>query len=145
MKLIVVVLSLGVIAGSYAVAFGVPDQVSQLIGNAPTEVATPRRGQDAGLRGQGRPTTVALTPLAESKNMLVLRAVSSAVSLRRADVIATEADQIVEIALQAIALVEDIHAPYLESGQIAVVQSIIDVVGGLGFATVFTLFLTPIF
>lgn len=105
-KLIAVIISLGVLAGSYFIAFGVPEQVAQIWGGtAAVDVAQPR-GENAGPRRQGRATTVVLALLEERRYTLVLRTVGSAVSLRRADVIATEAGEVVEAVLQANALVE---------------------------------------
>ncbi|MCG3268207.1 efflux RND transporter periplasmic adaptor subunit [Yoonia sp. I 8.24] len=106
-KVVVVLLSLGVLAGAYVIAFGVPHQVSQLWGSVPTEESgAPSRGVDAGPRGQSRTTTVVLAPLEERSYSLSLRAVGSAVSSRRADVIATETGEVAEAALQANTLVE---------------------------------------
>lgn len=105
-KLIVVVLSLGALAGAYGIAFGVPKPVAQLWGSAPEESAAPTRGGNAGPRGQNRATTVVLAPLEEGNYTLVLRTVGSAVSLRRAEVIATEAGEVVETAMHANKLVE---------------------------------------
>ncbi|WP_146592077.1 efflux RND transporter periplasmic adaptor subunit [Puniceibacterium confluentis] len=105
-KFIIVLVSLAVLAGAYAIAFGVPAQVARLWGGTPTEetAAAPRGGPGGGPggpRGQGRSTTVVLAPLEERAYMLVLRTVGSAVSLRRSEVIATEAGEVVEAALQA--------------------------------------------
>jgi RND family efflux transporter MFP subunit len=106
-KIITTILSLGVLAGAYGIAFGVPQQVSQLWGSAPTEESgSPQRGAGAGTRGQSRGTTVVLAPLEERSYTLVLRAVGSAVSLHRADVIATESGEVTEVALHANAVVE---------------------------------------
>ncbi|MBB5720565.1 RND family efflux transporter MFP subunit [Loktanella ponticola] len=102
-------LSAAVLAGAYSIAFGVPDQVSQLLGSTeqPQEAeATPRGGQGGGGRGQSRATTVVLSPLEEHSYTLTLRTVGSAISLFRADVVATEAGEVVETALRANALVE---------------------------------------
>lgn len=105
-KLIVAILSLGVLAGAYVISFGVPEQISVMMGGAPTADAASPRGANAGPRGQGRTTTVVLAPLEESQYTLVLRAVGSAVSLRRAEVHATEAGEVVESTLHANAVVE---------------------------------------
>ncbi|SFR59368.1 efflux RND transporter periplasmic adaptor subunit [Litoreibacter janthinus] len=105
-KLIVVIASLGVLAGSYGIAFGVPEQVALIFGSAPVENANQTRGKNAVRRGPGRSTTVVLAPLEESTYTLVLRAVGSAISLRRADVMSTEAGEVVEAALEANNLVE---------------------------------------
>ena len=78
-----------------------PEQVEQLWGSAPAEDTAAPRGGPEGARGQGRSTTVVLTPLQERAYTLVLRTVGSAVSLRRSDVVATEAGEVVEAALQA--------------------------------------------
>jgi len=108
----VTLLSAAVLAGAYSIAFGVPDQVSQLWGGAAEQEASQRSGgggggggRDGG-RGQGRATTVVLSPLEERSYSLALRTVGSAVSLRRADVVATEAGEVVETALRANAMVE---------------------------------------
>lgn len=109
---IVFVLSLGVLAGAYAIAFGVPAEISRYWGDAPTEDASakdaatasrsgPSGGPGGGPRGQGRSTTVVFAPLEERAYTLVLRTVGSAVSLRRSEVVATEAGEVVETALQA--------------------------------------------
>tara|TARA_B100001167_G_scaffold67774_1_gene40084 strand:+ start:706 stop:1872 length:1167 start_codon:yes stop_codon:yes gene_type:complete len=119
-KISVALLSLVVLAGAYAIAFGVPAQVAQLWGGAPSEQsdAAPRGGAGGpggpgggpggpgGARGQGRTTTVVLAPLEARAYTQELRTVGSAVSLRRAEVIATEAGEVVEAALQANKLVE---------------------------------------
>ncbi|SMY06332.1 efflux RND transporter periplasmic adaptor subunit [Flavimaricola marinus] len=110
-SLSVLVLSAGVLAGAYGVAFGVPEQVAQLWGGAVAEDAaatgTPEARQpNGGPRGQGRATTVVLAPLEERPYTLELRTVGSAVALRRAEVVATEAGEVVETALRANALVE---------------------------------------
>lgn len=119
-KISVALLSLVVLAGAYAIAFGVPAQVAQLWGGAPSEQtdAAPRGaaggpggpgggpGGPGGPRGQGRTTTVVLAPLEARAYTQELRTVGSAVSLRRAEVIATEAGEVVEAALQANKLVE---------------------------------------
>lgn len=111
-KLITVLLSLAVLVGAYLVAFGVPLQVAQYWGIALTEEAAPAaRGGPGGFpgggpRGQGRATTVVLAPLEERAYTLVLRTIGSGVSLRRADVVATEAGEVVESALHANQLVE---------------------------------------
>ena len=116
-KISVALLSLVVLAGAYAIAFGVPAQVAQLWGGAPSEQsdAAPRGGAGrpggpgggpGGARGQGRTTTVVLAPLEARAYTQELRTVGSAVSLRRAEVVATEAGEVVEAALQANKLVE---------------------------------------
>ncbi|SMD03854.1 efflux RND transporter periplasmic adaptor subunit [Primorskyibacter flagellatus] len=110
-RFIIVLLSLAVLTGAYAIAFGVPVQVAQLWGGAPAEetAAAPRGGPDGGpggVRGQARSTTVVLAPLEEHAYTLVLRTVGSAVSLRRSEVVATEAGEVVETALQANKAVE---------------------------------------
>lgn len=111
-KLIVLILSLGVLAGAYGIAFGVPEQVAQIWGgtSAPAEEAEAPRGAaggpPGGPAGQGRETTVVLAPLEERAYTLVLRTVGSAVSLRRSEVVSTEAGEVVEAALQANRLVE---------------------------------------
>ncbi|OWU67545.1 hypothetical protein ATO2_14745 [Roseovarius sp. 22II1-1F6A] len=119
-KISVALLSLVVLAGAYAIAFGVPAQVAQLWGGAPSEQsdAAPRGGAGGpggpgggpggpgGPRGQGRTTTVVLAPLEARAYTQELRTVGSAVSLRRAEVVATEAGEVVEAALQANKLVE---------------------------------------
>ena len=116
-KISVALLSLVVLAGAYAIAFGVPAQVAQLWGAAPSEQsdAAPRGGAGrpggpgggpGGARGQGRTTAVVLAPLEARAYTQELRTVGSAVSLRRAEVVATEAGEVVEAALQANKLVE---------------------------------------
>ena len=119
-KISVALLSLVVLAGAYAIAFGVPAQVAQLWGGAPSEQsdAAPRGGAGGpggpgggpggpgGARGQGRTTTVVLAPLEARAYTQELRTVGSAVSLRRAEVVATAAGEVVEAALQANKLVE---------------------------------------
>jgi RND family efflux transporter MFP subunit len=101
-KFFVSLLSLGVIAGAYTIGFGVPAELAQLWGDAPAaeNAAQPRR-PGRGPRGQGRSTTVVLAPLEERSYTLVLRTVGSAVSLRRSELVATEAGEVVETALQA--------------------------------------------
>ncbi|MFQ1700111.1 efflux RND transporter periplasmic adaptor subunit [Loktanella agnita] len=100
-KFTVILLSLGVLAGAYNVAFGIPDQITQIWGGAQAEDARRTGGPDAGPRGQGRTTTVVVAPLEERSYTLVLRTIGGAVSLRRVDVIATEAGEVVETALRA--------------------------------------------
>ncbi|WP_417258960.1 efflux RND transporter periplasmic adaptor subunit [Celeribacter sp.] len=108
-KLIVVILSVGVLAGAYVIAFGVPAQVAQMLGSASEEAAaTPRGGPGGagGPRGQGRTTTVVLAPLEERNYTLVLRTIGGAESLRSADVVATETGEVVESFLRANKMVE---------------------------------------
>lgn len=110
-KLIVTALSLGVLVGAYGIAFGLPERITQLWGGAEAEVATSGRGTNAvartrGARGQGRATTVVLTPLEERSYTLVLRTVGSAASVNSADVVATEAGEVAEISLRANQMVE---------------------------------------
>lgn len=100
-KFIVVILSAVVLAGAYGIAFGVPEQVAQLWGGTPSATEEAPRGPNPGRRGQGRSTTVVLAPLEDRAYTLVLRTVGSAVSLRRSEVVATEAGEVVETALQA--------------------------------------------
>jgi len=105
-KPIVWALSLGVLVGAYGIAFGVPEQITQFWASPPTEDTTAPRGGDRGARAQSSATTVVLAPLEARSYTLVLRTIGSAVSLYSADVIAAEAGEVVEIALQANALVE---------------------------------------
>ena len=107
-NLIVAVLSLGVLAGAYVVAFGLPAQFG---GDVPAENATQQSSGPGGPGGGppgrgGGATTVVLALLEQSAYTLVLRTVGSAVSLHQADVIATEAGEVVEAALQANSFVE---------------------------------------
>lgn len=100
-KFIFTILSLTIIAGAYGVGFGVPEQVTQLWGGRATETAdAPQSAQD-GRRGQGRATTVVLTPLEARAYTLVLRTIGSAVSLHRTEVTATDAGEVIETALRA--------------------------------------------
>ena len=92
--------------GAYGIAFGVPEQITQFWASPPTEDTTAPRGGDRGARAQSSATTVVLAPLEARSYTLVLRTIGSAVSLYSADVIAAEAGEVVEIALQANALVE---------------------------------------
>jgi len=62
--------------------------------------------RDPGRGGQGRVTTVVLTPLEAREYTLVLRTVGSAVSLRRTEVIAVDAGEVAETALRANTMVE---------------------------------------
>lgn len=105
-KLTVILVSLGVLVGAYGIAFGVPDQISQLWGDAPAADAGPAPGAGAGRPRQSRTTTVILAPLEERAYTLVLSTVGSAVSLRRAGVVATEAGEVVQTNLSANTLVE---------------------------------------
>jgi len=105
-KPIVWALSLGVLVGAYGIAFGVPEQITQFWASPPTEDTTAPRGGDRGARAQSSATTVVVAPLEARSYTLVLRTIGSAVSLYSADVIAAEAGEVVEIALQANALVE---------------------------------------
>lgn len=107
---IVALVSLAVLAGAYAIAFGVPTQVAQIWSGLPAEETSEaprgRPGDPGGPRGQGRTTTVVLAPLEERAYTLVLRTVGSAVSLRQSEVVATEAGEVVEAALRANKLVD---------------------------------------
>ena len=80
-KFIIVILSVGILAGAYVIAFGVPAQVSQMSGSATEETAAASRGGPGGAgspRGQGRATTVVLAPLEEQSYALVLRTIGGA-------------------------------------------------------------------
>ncbi|WP_417249452.1 efflux RND transporter periplasmic adaptor subunit [Celeribacter sp.] len=110
-NLIVATLSAGVLAVAYGVAFGVPASITQLWSGTATEGAATTGNASAqaparGPRGQGRATTVVMEPLEESSYTLDLRTVGSAVSLHSAEVIATEAGEVVETALRANQMVE---------------------------------------
>jgi RND family efflux transporter MFP subunit len=105
-NLVMAILSLSVLGGAYGIAFGVPERITQLWGSAAVEEATPAVGSDKGPRGQNRATTVVLAPLEARNYTLLLRTVGSAVSLRRSELVATEAGEVVESALQANKLVE---------------------------------------
>ena len=88
-----------------------PESITQLWDGAETEVATSARDTNAetrtrGARGQGRATTVVLTPLEERSYTLVLRTVGSAASLYSVDIVATEAGEVVETSLHANQIVE---------------------------------------
>ena len=111
-KLIVVIVCAGLLAATYVVVLGVPAQVSQLLGpateaaaSAPQQGTRPQGGREGGRpgRGGGRggATTVVLAELETQPYTLVLRTVGSAVSLRHAEVIATESGEVVETALGA--------------------------------------------
>lgn len=107
-KLSYATLSLLIIAGAYGFAFGVPDEVAQLWGGSATEAvqapqdARPGRGRG----GAGRTTTVVLEPLEAQSYTLILRTVGSAVSLRKTEVTATDAGEVVETALEANTMVQ---------------------------------------
>lgn len=106
-NLIVVIVSVGVLFGAYSYTFGVPDQIAQLWGEPATQEETPAQaGGRPGARGGSRATTVVMAPLEERSYTLVLRTVGSAVSLRKADIVASEAGEVVETALRANALVQ---------------------------------------
>ena len=100
------ILSLVIIAGAYGIAFGVPEQVSRFWGASTTETASAPQPARTGRQGQGRATTVVLTPLEARAYTLVLRTVGSAVSLHRTEVTATDAGEVVETALHANQMVE---------------------------------------
>ncbi len=102
------VLSLMIIAGAYGIAFGVPDEVAPFWGGSVTETAeAPQEARSGrGRGGQGRATTVVLTPLEARAYTLILRTVGSAVSLRQTEVTATDAGDVVETALNANAMVQ---------------------------------------
>ncbi|WP_263764008.1 efflux RND transporter periplasmic adaptor subunit [Lentibacter sp. XHP0401] len=102
---IVVIVSLGVLAGAYVFAFGIPDQISQVLGAPAPEETSAQNGGQAGPTRPRQATTVVLSTLEERTYNLVLRSVGSAVSLRRAEVVTTEAGEVVEAALRANALV----------------------------------------
>ncbi|MEO9629967.1 MAG: efflux RND transporter periplasmic adaptor subunit, partial [Sulfitobacter sp.] len=106
-RLIYAVLSIVIIAGAYGIAFGVPDEVAQLWGGSVTQTDDAPQNARPGRRGgQGRATTVVLTPLEARAYTLVLRTVGSAVSLRQTEVTATDAGEVVETALAANTMVE---------------------------------------
>ena len=105
-KLLYAIFSLIIIAGAYSVAFGVPDQIARLWGGSATVTADAPKDARSGSRGQGRATTVVLTPLEAREYTLVLRTVGSAVSLRRTEVIAVDAGEVAETALRANTMVE---------------------------------------
>ena len=95
-------LSIGVLAGAYAIAFGPPPQISQLWQDAPAATeAAPDPAPGRGARGAARATTVVLAPLEAQPYTLTLNTLGSAMSLRRSDIVATEAGAVVETALQA--------------------------------------------
>ncbi len=100
-KFIFTILSLTIIAGAYGVGFGVPEQVTQLWGGRATKTAAAPQSAQDGRRGQGRATTVVLTPLEARAYTLVLRTIGSAVSLHRTEVTATDAGEVIETALRA--------------------------------------------
>lgn len=105
-KFIYAILSVLVISGAYGIAFGVPEAMATLWnGNAAAPSGAPDKAP-AGRRGQGRSTTVVLTTLEATPYRLILRTVGSAVSLRRTEVIASDAGEVAETALRANALVE---------------------------------------
>lgn len=107
-NLIVVIVSLGILSGAYSLAFGVPEQISQIWGGDAAPASAEQEGQgrpSGGPRGQNRSTIVVMSPLEERSYSLELRTVGSAVSLRRAEVVATEAGEVVETALHANTLV----------------------------------------
>ena len=106
-RLIYAVVSIVIIAGAYGIAFGVPDEVAQLWGGSVTQTDDAPQNARPGRRGgQGRATTVVLTPLETRAYTLVLRTVGSAVSLRQTEVTATDAGEVVETALAANTMVE---------------------------------------
>ncbi|MGR3475751.1 MAG: efflux RND transporter periplasmic adaptor subunit, partial [Sulfitobacter sp.] len=106
-RLIYAVVSIVIIAGAYGIAFGVPDEVAQLWGGSVTQTDDAPQNARPGRRGgQGRATTVVLTPLEARAYTLVLRTVGSAVSLRQTEVTATDAGEVVETALAANTMVE---------------------------------------
>ena len=100
------ILSLFIIAGAYGIAFGVPEQFAQLWGGGATETSDAPSNAQPGSRGQGRTTTVVLASVEAREYTIVLRTVGSAVSLRRTEVTATDAGEVVETALPANAMVE---------------------------------------
>ena len=105
-RLFYAVFSLIIIAGAYGIAFGSPEQIAQLWGGSATATADAPASPRPDRRGQGRATTVVLTPLEAREYTLILRTVGSAVSLRRTDVIAADAGEVVESALRANTMVE---------------------------------------
>lgn len=109
----IVLVSLGILSGAYALTFGVPDQVSQLWGGAAEDApaaagggARPGGPGGPGGRGGGQSTTVVMAPLESRSYPLVLRTIGSATSAQRANVKMSEAGEVVETALRANALVE---------------------------------------
>ena len=110
-KLFVVAVSLAILAGAYAIAFGIPDEVAQIWSGPATEA--PAAPGDSGVRtrgagggGQVRATAVVMAPLQERAYTLILRTVGSAASLRSAEVIAAQAGEVTETALRANQMVE---------------------------------------
>ena len=101
------VISLVIIAGAYGIAFGVPHEVAQLWGGSATStVDAPQDARPRQRGGQGRATTVVLTPLEAREYTLILRTVGSAVSLRQTEVTATDSGEVVETALAANTMVQ---------------------------------------
>ncbi|MGP6089825.1 efflux RND transporter periplasmic adaptor subunit [Antarctobacter jejuensis] len=109
----VIFASIGILAGAYALTFGVPSQVSQLWGGVSSEPVAggpggapgARAGGPGGGRG-GQATSVVMGPMEESSYALVLHTVGSATSLRRSNVTMSEAGEVVETALLANGAVE---------------------------------------
>ncbi|MBR9865286.1 MAG: efflux RND transporter periplasmic adaptor subunit [Rhodobacteraceae bacterium] len=105
-KLFFTCLSLAILAVAYGISFGLPQQVTGIWSDAPTETARAPEGGRSGARGRNRATTVVLAPLEERAYTLVLRTVGSAVSINRTEVTASDAGEVVETALQANRMVE---------------------------------------
>ncbi|WP_104070805.1 efflux RND transporter periplasmic adaptor subunit [Albidovulum inexpectatum] len=111
---VILVVSLGIIAGAYGMTFGMPGPVAQLWQGKTPESSEADAGTAQQARGgppgggmrRGQATTVVISPLEETSYSLVLRTVGTARSLRKADVTARETGEVVESALKANAHVE---------------------------------------
>ncbi|WP_327792835.1 efflux RND transporter periplasmic adaptor subunit [Harenicola maris] len=113
-QLAIFLLSVAVLFGAYVMTFGMPAQVSQLVGGAPeaggnagANQAQAGRGPGGrGGRGGNRATSVVVETLEETSYALVLRTVGTASSARKSSVTMSETGEVVEVALEANALVE---------------------------------------
>lgn len=111
--LVILLASLGILSGAYAVTFGIPPEISELLGATASAKTDPQAATSRSQRGPGGPggrgnraTTVVLAPLQEESYALTLRTIGSATSLRKASVRVSEAGEVVEAALEANAMVD---------------------------------------
>ncbi|SFA86481.1 RND family efflux transporter, MFP subunit [Poseidonocella pacifica] len=109
-KFVLLPVSLGILVVAYFVTFGLPDQVSRLIGIATEETASAdgaAQGREGASQGRiARATSVVMEPLQSSSYALTLRTVGNATSAQRANVTMSETGEVVETFLEANAEVE---------------------------------------
>lgn len=105
-KLLTLIAAALILAGSYYIAFGVPEQLEEALGitsdsgdtagQQAGQQAGARKGGPGGGRGGSRGTTVVMTPLELRPYEDILRAIGSASALRSANVISNAAGEVVQ-------------------------------------------------